>query len=192
MKHSSLHMDVCPVWLSGLIDNPLRRWLHDPDALFSGLVSAGQTVLDLGCGPGTFTLALARLVGVGGHVVAVDLQPRMLARVRAKAARAGLLPRIRLHACSAQALGLAPSVQADFALAFWMVHEVPDPERFLGEVCAQVRPGGQFLLVEPLVHVSAQDFERTVAIAHAQGWRTVEARSVHLSRSVLLRKAGEE
>jgi ubiquinone/menaquinone biosynthesis C-methylase UbiE len=180
--------DLCPVWLAGWIDNPLRWLLHNPEVLFTGLVAPGQTALDLGCGPGTFTLSLARAVGPGGRVVAVDLQPAMLARVRAKAQGSDLLPRIRLHACSAQSLDLAPPLAADFALAFWMLHEVPDPERFLREVYAQVRPGGRFLLVEPKLHVSAQKFKSEVAVALAQGWQVEAERSIRISRAVLLVK----
>jgi len=191
--HSSpTRADVCPHWLSGLLDNPLRRWLHDPDRLFAGLLSPGQTALDLGCGPGTFTLALAQMAGENGRVIALDLQAEMLERVRAKAERVGLLDRIRLHRCSQQALGLEPGVQADFALAFWMLHEVNDPERFLREVFALVRPGGSCLLVEPALHVSERVFQREVALAVAQGWLKAAEPAVRISRAVLLRKAREE
>jgi ubiquinone/menaquinone biosynthesis C-methylase UbiE len=191
-KQTDVQHDVCPHWLSGLIDNPLRRLLHSPDALFAGLVNTGDTVLDLGCGPGTFTLDLARRVGPDGHVIAVDLQPLMLDRLRKKAERGGLLPRIRLHPCSAQSLKLEPDMLADFALAFWMVHEVPDPERFLRQVYEAVRPDGCLLLVEPEMHVSAQNFAHTVALANDQGWRTADARKVRISRAVLLQRAAKE
>ena len=191
--HSSpTRADVCPHWLSGLLDNPLRRWLHDPDTLFAGLLEPGQTALDLGCGPGTFTLALARRAGPAGRVIAVDLQPRMLARLRAKAEKAGLQERIQLHACSPTALGLDPRARADFALAFWMVHEVPDPARFLGEVLAGLRPGGRLLLVEPLLHVSAKQFARTLELARAGGWSLEGPRAVRISRAALLRKGAKE
>jgi ubiquinone/menaquinone biosynthesis C-methylase UbiE len=192
MSPSHPTIDVCPHWLSALIDNPLRRWLHDPETLFAGLLEPGQTALDLGCGPGTFTLALARCVGPGGRVIAVDLQPRMLARLRAKAEKAGLLERIDLHLCSSTALGLGSAVQADFALAFWMVHEVPDPERFLAEVLAGLRPGGRLLLVEPLLHVSAEQFARTLELARAGGWRLEGPRAVRISRAALLCKENKE
>lgn len=43
--------------------------------------------MDMGCGPGFFTLEMAKLVGTGGRVIAVDLQTQMLARVAKKAAR---------------------------------------------------------------------------------------------------------
>jgi ubiquinone/menaquinone biosynthesis C-methylase UbiE len=180
--------DLCPHYLSILIDTPFRRWLHNADVIFTGLVQPGQTVLDLGCGPGTFTLALARLVGETGHVIAVDLQLRMLDRLRVKAEHEGLVGRIEMRLCTTNSLELSTAALADFALAFWMLHEVPDADRFLREVWAQARPGGSFLLVEPVIHVSARIFQQEIEAALAVGWRVVKTRSVRISRSVLLEK----
>jgi SAM-dependent methyltransferase len=86
-KPLDAHPDDCPYWLAWALDNPLRRWLHNPQKILEGLVQPGQTVLDLGCGPGYFSLALARMVGANGRVVAVDLQPEMLEFVRRRAER---------------------------------------------------------------------------------------------------------
>jgi ubiquinone/menaquinone biosynthesis C-methylase UbiE len=64
----------------------------------------------------------------------------MLEKVRARAERKGLAARIRLHQCPADSLGLGEK-RADFALAFWMVHEVLDAARFLGEARGIFRDG---------------------------------------------------
>ena len=56
------------------MDNPIRRIIHSPDKILGGYIEPGQTVLDLGCGSGTFTIAMARMVGEAGRVIAVDLQ----------------------------------------------------------------------------------------------------------------------
>ncbi len=181
------HMDPCPYWLSGLLDNPVRRWLHNPRRMFAGLVQEGSVVLDLGCGPGTFTLALARLVGASGQVIAVDLQVEMLERVKRNAARAGLGERIRLHRSTPQQIGLDP-VEVDFAVAFWMVHEVENQEGFLEEVYRLLKPGGCFLVVEPHLHVASANFEQTVAKARAAGLKPIEERKVWISRAVVFQK----
>ena len=65
-------------------------------------------------------------------------------------------------------------VQADFALAFWMVHEVRDKARFLAEVHAVLKDQARLLLVEPRGHVGKEAFERTVELAVAAGF-TVDA-----------------
>ena len=69
---------VCPWWGGYFIDNPLRRWVHNPHAILSPYVTTGMTVLDFGCGMGLFAIALAKLVGETGKVIAVDLQQQML------------------------------------------------------------------------------------------------------------------
>ncbi len=168
---------------AGWLATPPRRLLHDPRRILAGLAAPGETVIDLGCGPGFFTLPLAEMVGPGGRVVAVDLQPAMLERLRLRAEKAGLAGRITLHRCAADGIGELPL--ADAALAFYMVHEVPDVVRFLGEVGGALRSGGRFLLVEPRGHVSAEAFAATVSLAEAAGLRVVATPRVRLSRTTL-------
>lgn len=185
LPHGGDH--VCPWWLAYTFDNPLRRLLHPPERLFAGLVGPGDTAVDLGCGMGHFTLGLARMVGPEGRVIAVDLQPEMLERVRRRAGRAGLLSRLQLHRATTASLGLA--ARADFAVASWMVHEVPDRAAFLGEVAALLRPGARLFVAEPRGHVSAEDVERTVALASAVGLQVESRPRVALSRAVVLARA---
>ena len=177
------HTCVCPWWLAPSLDNPLRRLIHDPDRLLSGLISEGQAALDIGCGPGYFTIPLARGVGEGGQVVAIDLQAEMLEIVRRKAARAGLSDRIKLHNAEPEALGV--SGQFDFALAFWMLHEVPDQGALLRQVHDMLKPGGSLLVVEPKMHVPARAFQRTVEFTIQAGFTPTRQVKVSLSRAVL-------
>ena len=84
---------VCPWWVDFLA-TPFRRLMQDPVPIVTPYVHAGMTVLEPGPGMGFFTLELARLVGPSGHVIAVDVQPQMIAGLRRRARRAGLLDRI--------------------------------------------------------------------------------------------------
>jgi SAM-dependent methyltransferase len=81
---------VCPWWLCYSFDNPLRRLVHDPERILNPHVNPGMTAVDIGCGMGCFTLGLAKLVGPGGKVIAVDLQEEMLAALGRRARKAGL------------------------------------------------------------------------------------------------------
>jgi ubiquinone/menaquinone biosynthesis C-methylase UbiE len=89
-KEQQMSERVCPWWLADWLTSPLRRLIQNPERILTGLISPGQTVVDLGCGPGFFTVAMAKMVGDSGRVIAVDLQTEMLDMARRNAERAGL------------------------------------------------------------------------------------------------------
>ena len=179
--------DICPAEHAGWLSTPVRRLVTDPKRILRGLVQPGAAAVDVGCGPGFFTLPLAEMVGEGGSVIAVDLQAAMLEKVRVRAERKGLAARIRLHQCAADSLDV-DGERVDFVLAFWMVHEAPDAARLLGEVRGILRDGGRLLLVEPRGHVGAEAFSRTVDHAVAAGLRPLSRPGVAFSRAVLLQR----
>ena len=175
---------VCPWWLIHTFDNPLRRLVQNPQRILEGLVQPGQTAADIGCGMGYFTIPLAQMVGQQGRVFAVDLQAEMLSGLKRRAVQAGLLERITLHQTPADRLELPQ--QVDFALTFWMVHETPDAQVFLGQVHSLLKPGGKLLLVEPVIHVGRAAYDRTIRAAQAAGLKLLQSVPVNLSRAALL------
>ncbi|HLA84562.1 MAG TPA: class I SAM-dependent methyltransferase [Thermoguttaceae bacterium] len=176
---------VCPWWAAAFtIDPPGRKWVHDPQKIVGPYVVPGMTVMDVGCGVGWFTIPMARMVGEHGRVIAVDLQPQMLAITQRRAEKAGVAARIEMHRCERNRLGV--DVKADFALVFAMLHEVPDADRLLGEVRDVLNPGGKLLLAEPPIHVTAKKFAREVALAEAAGFEAVERPRVRWCRAVVL------
>lgn len=161
---------VCPWWIGWLLASPIRRLGQDPARILAPHVREGMTVLEPGPGMGFFTLELARRVGPGGRVIAVDLQPRMLAGLRRRVARAGLDGRIVTRLAPAESLGVDDLAGAvDFVLAFAMVHELPSAERFFAEIRATLAPGGKVLVAEPRGHVKPPEFEATLAAARRAG-----------------------
>jgi ubiquinone/menaquinone biosynthesis C-methylase UbiE len=177
---------VCPWWLAYTFDNPARRLLHNPEKILGEFIGTGQTVIDLGCGMGYFSIAMARLVGERGRVISVDIQEKMLETVSRRAERQGLQSRIQLHQSEPYKIGV--NEQVDFALAFWMVHEVPNIEAFLKELLIILKPEARFLLVEPKIHVTASDFQKTVELACAAGLKLCSEPNVRMSRAVLFAK----
>lgn len=177
---------ICPWWLAPILDNPIRRLVHNPEKILDHLIEEGDTVLDLGCGSGTFTIAMAKMVGEDGRVIAVDLQERMLQLLRKKAAKEGLSSRIVTHRNEADRIGIGEKV--DFALAFYMVHEVADPGAFLREVASLLKDDAGLLIVEPKFHVSAASFRRTVEAAKQAGLMEINEPKIRFSRSVLFRR----
>jgi len=174
---------VCSHRLSLMLDNPLRRLVHRPEKILDGLLHPGDQVVDMGCGPGFFTLPMARMVGPRGGVTAIDLQPQMLGRVRRKAEREGIQDRLRFHQCRKDAIGLR--LAADFILVYYMIHETPDPVAFLRESAALLIPGGLLLAVEPRFHVSRRTFESIVSMGREAGMETVDRPSGKGGRAVL-------
>ena len=179
---------VCPWWLGWfLLANPLRRLLHDPARLLAPHVREGMTVLEPGPGMGFFTLELARRVGPGGRVVAVDVQPRMLASLRRRAERAGLAARIDAREASAERMPVEDlEGRVGFALAFAVVHEVPDAGRFFGAVRRTLAPDATLLLAEPAGHVGAAAFQATLAAAARAGLHATPGPRVPWTRTALL------
>ena len=178
---------VCPHQGAFLLDNWIRRMLQPPDKLLQAFIKPGDTLVDLGCGPGFFTTAMARLAGPEGHVAAVDLQGPMLAHVRRKAVREGVSDRITCHLCRPERIGL--DLAADFILAWYMVHETPDSAAFFKEVRTLLKNDGRLLVVEPKMHVARADFDAIQADARAAGLIALAPFGGPMSRGVLLGRA---
>jgi len=174
---------VCPVWLSSLLDNNYRSMIHNPQKIMGDYVKSGQTVADIGCGPGFFSLALAEMVGEKGRVLSVDLQPKMLAKVKIASERLDLQSRIILHQCQEDRFNIEEKV--DFALAFWMVHEVPNARNFFDNIVSILKPNGLFMLVEPRFHTSTAKFQTEYTAACDAGLKPRKEIKVRISRGML-------
>jgi len=160
---------VCPWWIGYFLVSPLRRWMQNPDEVIAPYVTPGMIVLEPGPGMGFFTLPLARRVG-SGRVIAVDIQEKMLAALRRRATKAGLIQRIETRLAHSDSLGIADlSGQVDFLLAAAMVHEVPSAERFFFEAAEALSPGGRLLLAEPAGHVNQARFAKELTAAASAG-----------------------
>lgn len=182
---------VCPWWLGYLLASPVRRLFEKPEEVLGPYLRSGATALDVGCGMGFFSLPMAGLVGSGGRVICVDLQQRMINSLARRAARAGVSERIETRVCSKDSLGIRDlQGEVDFALAYAVVHEVPDAAAFLVEIGDVLVPGGRLLIAEPAGHVSREAFEETVALAGKAGVSLVDRPAVKRSRAVLLEKPG--
>jgi ubiquinone/menaquinone biosynthesis C-methylase UbiE len=169
------------------LDNRVRKLVQNPYRIVGGYIKEGQTVLDLGCGPGVFSLAMAEMVGEKGLVISVDIQEEMLQILRRKSKQAGLGSRILIHRSQPDKIGISKKV--DFALAFYMIHEVPNTESFLREVAMLLKPQGELLIVEPKFHVSKSSFEETMRIAQLAGLRPISWPKVFFSRAALLQRS---
>jgi ubiquinone/menaquinone biosynthesis C-methylase UbiE len=180
---------VCPAWLGYFLANPIRKLIHPPQMILAPYAKEGMTVLDIGCGMGFFSISLAHMVGATGKVICVDMQEKMLKGLEKRARKAGISARIETRLCSQHTIGLQDFAEKiDFALAFAVVHEVPDPARFFAELFATIVPSENVLLAEPKGHVSEEEFTGTLSTAKQQGFTVIRALQIFRNRSVLLKK----
>jgi len=174
---------VCPWWQAYTFDHALRRIVHNPEKILGPYLKEGMTVLDIGCGMGFFSIAMARMLGTEGKVIALDLQPQMIRVLKKRAEKAEVAGSIITHICEPGNLGINET--ADFILAFYMVHEMPDQASFLTQVASCLKPGAKFLLVEPVWHVSRTDFHRTMEYAANSGLKLSGNPRITLSHTAL-------
>jgi len=184
---TSRNTHVCPVQLSGGLDNRVRKWLQNPQKILAPYVREGMDVLEVGCGPGFFTLDLAWMVGSSGKVVAVDLQEGMLEQIREKIQGSDIEQNIELHQCTEDRLGVSGSF--DLVFLFYVVHELPDREAFFRELVSVLKDGGRIYMEEPPFHVSKKEFEESLRIAGDAGLKVVDRPGRFPDRAAVLEKA---
>ena len=177
---------VCPIEIAGSLDNRFRKWFQNPWKILTPYIQEGMSVLDLGCGPGFFTIQIAEMVGKSGRVIAADLQQGMLQKLRDKIQGTELEERITLHKSDENRIGVSEKV--DFVLCFYVVHELPNQKEFFQELQSILKPEGQALIVEPPIRVSKRAFEETIRRAGDAGFTPAEGQKVFLSKTVILRK----
>ena len=181
---NSTQTHLCPIERAGALDFSLRKVAHNPKKILKPYIKTEMTVLDVGCGPGFFTVEIAKMLNGKGKVIAADVQEGMLNIIRKKVKDTPLAQRIELHQSSFEHIGVVEKV--DFVLAFYMVHEVRNQKAFLEELTSILKPEGRILIIEPKFHVTKAAFSRMVETAKAMGLTVVESPKVFFSRAIVL------
>jgi len=121
-------------------DNPLRRLFDSPiNTLEAAGTQLGQQVLEVGCGPGFFTIPAAELVGDNGCIHAIDLHPLAIKTVEEKLQRT-ILSNVKVRIADTAKTGL-PTDSIDLVLLFGVIHCLPLVV-VLPELYRVLRPGG--------------------------------------------------
>lgn len=176
---------ICPVEYSGSLDNKWRKWFQNPQKILAPYLKPGMKVLDIGCGPGFFSIEIAKMIGENGKVYSVDLQEGMLNIIKNKIAGTELESRIQLIKSSGDGFNIPEKV--DFILAFYMVHEVPDKENLFNLLKSFLNDNGKFLFIEPtLFHVSKKEFESSLQKAVNSGFKVADGPKLTFSHSAVL------
>jgi ubiquinone/menaquinone biosynthesis C-methylase UbiE len=129
------------------LDNPQRRALLPPEETLSRLgMEAGDSVVDIGCGIGYFTLPAARMVGSQGRVYGLDIAPEMVEETKSKVSES--------HLANVEVLlvrendFLLPNRTGTYAFACLVAHEAGDLNAFFREIARILRPAGRVAVVE--------------------------------------------
>ena len=132
-----------PAWLSFILDNPIRRRFDPPEKIIQKFgIDKTSIVMDFGCGPGYYTIPFAK---TAGHVVAVDVQPKMLEKVSKKALREGVT--IQTLQSDGKQIAL-PNSTIDLIFLNHVYHEVQEKPRVLLELRRLLRPCGRLAIQE--------------------------------------------
>ena len=116
------------------------------DPLAMAGILPGQSVLDVGSGPGADALAAAEVVGPSGTVVGVDMTGPMLERARHAASEAGH-DNVTFIEGDAESLPV-PDASMDWVISNCVVNLVPDKGRAFSEIFRVLRPGGRFSITD--------------------------------------------
>lgn len=106
----------------------------------------GQTIVDLGCGPGLTSIGLASVVGPAGRVVAVDASAVACAHLEADVGRAGLT-NVEVVTRDVCGLDLSPW-RPDGVFARWLFSFLPDPAAVIHGLVSGLGPGATIAVVD--------------------------------------------
>ncbi len=140
-QQSGTLYDKMHLWMISLIHDGLYGLYVDPRKLLKAAgVASGQTVLEVGCGPGFFTLPAAEIVGHGGHLYSIDLNPAAVHRVRQKVKEKGFT-NVEVFEGDVARTGL-PDGSIDNVFLFGIIRSLKDFDALLLEMHRVLKPGG--------------------------------------------------
>jgi arsenite methyltransferase len=115
----------------------------------NGPISAGETVVDIGCGAGMDLLLAAKKAGPRGRAIGVDMTTSMIERACAGAKAAGL-SNVDIRHGGAEALPLEDG-SVDVVISNGVLNLTADKRKAFGEIARVLRPGGRLLLADIII-----------------------------------------
>jgi ubiquinone/menaquinone biosynthesis C-methylase UbiE len=149
-----------------------EAWQRVPDIFAALGARPGAVIADVGAGPGFFTERLARTVGPGGRVLAVDIDASALRRLeeRVRAAGLGNVETIEGQGNDPR----LPAASLDGALIVNAYHEMADHQAMLAAIRAALKPDGRLVIVEPISDARRDDGRESQTRQHEIAPRFVQ------------------
>ena len=156
---------ACPASLSWLIENPYMNAVSDPN----------KKLLDVGSGPGRLTLPAAKLVEKSGEVVALDLQSKMLDKLKERAKKIELdLDNVRLvHAAAGS--GKIDKEYFDRVLLVTVLGEIPNKHEALEEIYESLKEDGILSVTEVIPDPHYTTIKNVRALCHNVGFQEIDS-----------------
>lgn len=160
----------CPTWMANLLDSSWSDWLLGTQTTLDRIgLKPDQKVLEVGPGPGRLLIPAAKRVQPGGEVVGLDIQPGMLDRLNARAARAGVSNLIAVLGDASQPQ--FPPESFDVVYLCTVLGEIPDREAALQQCYAALKPNGILSITEIFPDPQYQSRTTVRRLAESAGFR---------------------
>jgi ubiquinone/menaquinone biosynthesis C-methylase UbiE len=168
IAHARGHTAACPPSFSWYFTSGFRRRYMQPVVERLG-IEPGDRVLELGPGPGAFSVEAARRAGHAGKLTVIDIQPEMIAKVEARLRAAGIA-NAETRVAGATELPMEDS-SIDRAFLVTVLGEIADQRRALAELHRVLRPGGILSITEEFSDPDYPFAGETIRKAEAAGFR---------------------
>jgi ubiquinone/menaquinone biosynthesis C-methylase UbiE len=141
-----IHFPI-PAFIARFIDNPIRRRIQPPAKVIEWIgIREGMNVLEIGPGPGTFTIETSKRVGEEGKVFAVDIQPTVISKLNSKLQREKI-QNVVTKVASAYELPF-PDKNFDRVFMIAVLAEIPDKKKALVEIKRVLKDDGLLAIGE--------------------------------------------
>jgi SAM-dependent methyltransferase len=171
-RESSRRHLPTPAEFAWFFDNPIVNTIAGGSKNLDRIgIQPGERLLDAGSGPGRMTIPAAKRVGPEGEVVAVDIQPKMLAHLEKKIKQQGITNVTTIHGDITSGAGLA-SGSFDKAWMVTVLGEIPDQRNALRTVFLLLKPGGILSITEMLPDPHIQKKGKVLNLGKEAGFLT--------------------
>lgn len=160
----------CPFWLTFLLENPYMESKAGSSILIDRIgLNEGMRVLDVGCGPGRLTIPFAKKVGVNGEVVALDIQSKMLQKLKERI-KTNKLNNVRCILGGAGQGKIQEDNSFDRTVLVTVLGEILDKKSALEEIFKALKPGGILSVTEVFPDPDFQRQSKVLQLAGAAGF----------------------
>jgi arsenite methyltransferase len=142
-------LDYKDEWLDGIPETAVESFAGTGNPFSLGAIESGERVVDIGCGAGIDSLIAARMVGLTGQVVGVDMTPAMLKKARQAAGEAGL-DNVIFREGYGEELPV-DNEWADVVISNGVLNLMPDKMAGLQEMARVLKPNGRLQIGDILV-----------------------------------------